>query len=295
MKLLITGASGFIGHHLVKRLTESNHEVSLIVRPGSNVNPPSNKIKTFVFEGDLALLTEWMQKQKFDGVIHLASLFLAQHKPEDVKNLIDSNVGFATGILDASVSSGVPWFINTGTFWQHYESQSYAPVNLYAATKQAFESIAKYYYDTQPINFVTLKLNDTFGPEDSRPKIFNLWHKISLTNESIDMSPGEQLIDISFIDNVIDAYEKLIEAVTQDTKRTLTGKSFAVLSPERMSLKQLASVFEKASGKKLHINWGKREYRPREVMIPWENGSVVPGWKPAVSIEEGIRRTFHEK
>ena len=197
---------------------------------------------------------------------------------------------FSTRVLEASVKANVKWLINTGTFWQHYENRDYSPVNFYAATKQAFEAIAQYYLETTNINFVTLKLNDTYGPEDTRPKIFNLWLKIAGTSETLDMSAGEQLIDIVYIDDVVEAYVKAIELLENDNDKKLKGKSFAVSSGRHIKLRELARVFEEVTGKKLNINWGKKPYRKREVMVPWNKGQTLPNWKPTITIEEGIKR-----
>ncbi len=294
MKLLVSGATGFIGRHLIERLIKERHHVVAIVRPTTNADwLKSVKIKINIFDGNMDNLITFMSKEKFDGVIHLASLFLAKHKSSDVIELINSNVGFSATLLEASVSSQTAWFINTGTFWQHYQNKQYSPVNLYSATKQAFESIAQYYIETANINFVTIKLCDTFGPGDTRPKVMNLWSKISSTGEALDMSPGEQIIDISFVDNVVDGYDRMIEILSRDKKKSLNGHSFAISSPERMTLKQLSAVFERVTKKKLNLNWGKMAYRPREVMTPWERGQTIPGWKSKISIAEGIKRTFN--
>lgn len=296
MKLIISGAAGFIGKHLVKRLLKENHSVCAVVRSSTNLDYfKKEKIKFYIFDGDIKKLIFFMQKENFNGTIHLASLFLTQHQPEDIRGLIDSNVFFATILLEASIQSQIPWFINTGTFWQHYHNKRYSPVNLYAATKQAFEDIAKYYIESSPINFVTLKLSDTFGPVDTRPKIFNLWFKISQTKEKLDMSPGEQIIDISYVDNVIDGYVRLIKLLSRDKAQELKGKSFAIKSNKRVTLKKLANIFEKVTKTKLNINWGERKYWSREVMIPWNKGRTIPGWKSKISIQEGIKKTFNYK
>lgn len=293
MKLLISGATGFIGKHLVKALLESDHSVYIIARPSTKKESLPHGVKVFTYKNELPLLTSFMEKEKFDGVIHLASLFTAQHTEENIEEMLTSNVVFSTLLLQASVASNTPWFINTGTFWQHYKNKKYSPVNLYAATKEAFQTMAQYYIETSPINFVTIKLSDTFGPSDTRAKVFNLWSKIALTGESLDMSPGEQLININYIDNIIAGYMKMIQLISKDTKRSYAGASFAISSPKVVSLKKLAKIFEKVSGKKLYINWGKKDYRLREVMVPWNKGKKIPGWKPLVSLEEGIKKTLN--
>ena len=292
MKLLVTGSTGFIGTHLVNRLLKDGHEVHCILRPAHR-DIIQKGTKTFVYNGKIEELIAYMKDREINGILHLASLFLAQHKSEQVSELINSNVLFGTSLLEAAAQSGVKWFINTGTFWQHYQNQPYAPVNLYSATKQAFEDVATYYREMFPINFVTLKLSDTFGPGDKRKKIFAIWLEHAKSKEPLEMSAGEQLIDISFIENVIDAYVALIDVAAKDSNRLLNGKSFAVKSAQRMSLKDLAELFQKVTGTKLNINWGAKPYRPREVMVPWENGETVPGWKPGISLEEGMRRTFN--
>ncbi|MBI3631988.1 MAG: NAD(P)-dependent oxidoreductase [Candidatus Vogelbacteria bacterium] len=295
MKILISGTTGFIGKHLVQELLEEHHSVYAILRPSSKIDTSAKNASQYVFDGDIEKLIAFMKNEKFDGVIHLASLFLAQHKPGDIKELINSNILFSTNLIEATSKSNTPWFINTGTFWQHYKNQNYNPVNLYAATKQAFEDIAKFYVDAFNLNFVTIKLSDTFGPNDTRPKIFNLWSKAIATNETLGMSPGKQKIDINHIENVVGAFLHMATLLQKDTKKALKSKSFAVSSGKIITLRELAKIFSHVTRKLLNINWGEKPYRPREVMIPWNKGEVIPGWKPRISLEEGIRKTFYKQ
>lgn len=291
MKILVTGATGFIGKHLSKKLLKEGNSIYTIIRKQSaRENLERNNIKCFIDNNSTEDMIEYFKSKKFDGVIHLASCFIVEHKPEQIGELIDSNLSFSTRVLEAATRSNVKWFINTGTFWQHYENRDYSPVNLYAATKQAFESIADYYVETSKINFVTLKLNDTYGPEDPRPKIFSLWKKIVETGETLGMSPGEQLIDITYIDDVVDAYVRMIKLLKNDDAKEFRGKSFAVSSGNPLKLRELAEVFSKVTNRKLNIIWGERPYRKREVMVPWNKGENVPGWSPKVSLEEGIKQ-----
>lgn len=294
MKILVTGATGFIGQNLVKVLLDKNYEVHCIVRADSNTSNISQKVTVFKYDENIGSLIEYFNKQNFDGVIHLASLFLASHTQDDISNLISSNVKFGVELLEASKQSNTKWLINTGTFWQNYENEDYNPVNLYAATKEAFESVAKYYTQTSNLIFTTIKLNDTFGANDTRNKIFNLWNKIAKSGEILEMSAGEQIIDISYIDDVVLAYEVLITHLNSNQKEDFKNKTFAVSSNERMSLKELSKVFEEATNTKLNIKWGVRPYREREVMNPWKNGKVVPNWEPKYTLKQAIQKTIGE-
>ncbi len=291
MKIIITGSTGFVAKALIDSLIKEDHEIHAIVRKHSNRTGINKKSIFFVDDGNTQNLINYFQTIKPDGVIHLASLFLAQHQENEIDSLILSNITFGTRLLEASVKSDTKWFINTGTFWQHYDNKEYSPVNLYAATKQAFQDIARFYYETEKINFVTIKLNDTFGEGDTRKKIFNLWKGLAESGDNLGMSPGDQVIDISYIDDIVEAYTLMIDALKSDTYFTYTGKAFVVSSSERMPLKELAKVYEKVTGKTLNITWGKRPYRNREVMLPWNRGTTIPGWKQNTSLEDAILKT----
>lgn len=294
MKLLISGATGFIGKNIVEKLLQENNTVYAIVRPSTNKESLNKKVTSYVFNDNVDDLITFLEKEKFDGIVHLASLFLGNHKSEDTQELVQSNVLFSTCLLEAATKSNVPWFINTGTYTQHYKNKKYSPVNLYSATKQAFEAIAQYYIETAKTIFVTIKLFDTYGPGDTRPKVITLWSNVLKTKSTLEMSPGEQIIDINYIDDVVNGYLKMITLLSKKDSRKNHGKTFVISSSKRVTLKKLASIFEKATKQKLTINWGGKPYRAREVMVPWNKGEKIPGWSPRTSIEEGIKKTLNE-
>jgi CDP-paratose synthetase len=287
MNILVTGGTGFIGVNLIRKLQNNNHEVFLLVRPNSNRSNIAIK-HIFEFQDNLYQLTNYLVENNIDGIIHLASLYLAQHTPEDIKELVLSNIYLGTALLEASKYSKVKWFINTGTFWQNYisDSKEYCPVNLYAASKQAFIDLSKFYTETSNIQFVTLKLCDTFGPKDSRPKILNLFKRISESQEILAMSSGEQLLDILYIDDVVAGFICLVNNIKEGI---LLDSEYVLCAKKRYTLKELADVYSRVSGKKLNIEWGGRPYRDREVMQPWNNGILLPGWMPNYDIETGIK------
>jgi nucleoside-diphosphate-sugar epimerase len=293
MKILVTGATGFIGQNLVTKLIENNHEVYALIRENGDTSCINKKVNIHTYSGNPTSLIDFFKEEKFDGVIHLASLFLASHNPNDISNLVTSNIQFGTELLEAAKSSNVTWFLNTGTFWQNYENERYNPVNLYAATKEAFETIAKFYTQTSNLVFTTIKLNDTFGTNDTRPKIFNLWRKIAASGERLEMSAGEQIIDISYIDDVVNAYVQSINLL-EENPSVHKNKTYVITNEEKPMLKDLAKVFEKATDTKLNIGWGGREYRDREVMLPYSSGETVPGWKQQYTLEEAIRKTVKD-
>lgn len=280
MRLLVTGHSGFIGSHLCARLRKE-HELFYLVRPHSPLDEPGAHDHSFIFaNNNIYVLAQFMRSNKIDGIIHLASLYLQKHESQDIPDLIQSNVYFGTAVLEAAAFAGVKWFINTGTIWQNYNapdgSDSYCPVNLYAATKQAFMDVAKFYSETTDIRICTLKLCDTYGPHDTRRKIYALFEENARTGELLQMSAGEQKIDILHIDDVVEGFVHLADMLQKGEN---LRNEYVLSSSQQLTLRELAARYEQEHHVHLNIEWGARPYRTREVMSPYR-GNVLPGWKP---------------
>lgn len=269
MKILITGATGFVGRNLFSKMTQE-HELFLLTRESSNASilAPEHE---YVFTGDIDHLKEYLESEKIDGVIHLATKYVAEHESSQILDLIMSNIYLGTAVLDAASRAGVKWFLNIGTIWQNYNSPNYTdeynPVNLYAASKQAFMTMAKFYTETSPIRFCTLKLCDTYGEGDTRRKIMDLFAENAKSGNPLDMSKGEQLIDIVHISKVFESIEQLIKRLSDPNEKVL--REYVVTSGHHIPLKQLAVEYEHQHNVKLNINWGARPYRKREVMKPY--------------------------
>ena len=288
---LVTGATGFVGSHLIRRLIKEGWETHIITRPSSNLTQLEyvrSKIIVHQHDGTTNSMINIVKEVEPNIVFHLASLFLAQHTPEDIERLVQSNILFGVQLAEAMTSQGVTKLINTGTSWQHYENENYNPVCLYAATKQAFEDILKFYVEASELKVITLKLFDTYGPDDPRPKLFTLLRKVADEQTELAMSPGEQLIDLVYIDDVIEGYILAARRLMDNSVSNM--EKYAISSGNPVSLKELVAIYGQLIGKSLPIKWGGRPYRTREVMAPWDKGTRLPGWKAKIGLFEGIRR-----
>jgi nucleoside-diphosphate-sugar epimerase len=278
-KALVTGATGFVGSHLSRRLVGDGWDVHIIVRPGSDLTQIKrilHQITVHEHDGSSGNMLSIMQTASPDIVFHLASLFLSGHQPKDIGPLIVSNILFGTQLVEAMVNSNVCRLVNTGTSWQHYQNEDYNPVNLYAATKQAFEDILRYYTEATNIKVITLKLFDTYGPDDPRPKLMNLLKNAAETGEALDMSPGNQLIDLIHINDVIEAF--ILSADRLRSVEIIEPEFYGVGTGKPIPLRRIVEIYEKHIDKKIKINWGNRQYRNREVMKPLSCFKQVPKW-----------------
>jgi nucleoside-diphosphate-sugar epimerase len=283
---VMTGVTGFIGGKLAERLVADGWAVHAIVRPSSDTSKLPQGVECHVADG-VTELTEVLRSAAPDLVFHLASLYLADHRPDQVDGLIASNILFAAQLAEAMTASGARRLVNTGTAWQHFETDAYRPVNLYAATKQAAEDIFHYYHDARGLSVLTLKLFDTYGPGDTRRKLVQLLIDAALTGEPLGMSPGEQAVDLTHVDDVVGAFilaaERLLAA-----ERPLQ-ESFLV-SGERLHVRELVPLVSEVLDRPVPVELGARPYRAREVMEPVRPGppSALPGWVPRWTLMDGI-------
>lgn len=287
---LVTGATGFVGGHLARRLVRDGWQVHILSRAGSRLPDALefSQIVSHVHDGSTDGLVRCVDQAKPDVVFHLASLFLSQHATKDVEPLMASNVLFGNQLLEAMKVNEVSLFINTGTSWQHYNNEDYNPVCLYAATKQAFEAILEYYVQACGIKAITLKLFDTYGPNDPRSKLFHLLNKAATSEDPLDMSAGEQLIDLVHIDDVTEAY---VIAAQRLLKGNITEhECYAVSSGHPLPLKTLVELYAQMTKQKIPVNWGARPYRFREVMSPWNKGCLIEGWHPKIDLGKGLKQ-----
>ncbi len=282
-RALVTGATGFIGGHLERRLVADGWKVGALVRPASK--PLELPIaESLVYDGATEGLIALLKSFRPDVVFHLASLFVGEHAPRQVRPLVDSNVLFGAQLAEAMTQAGCLRLVNTGTAWQHMNDRVYDPVNLYAATKQAFAALLAY-YRALGLRAVTLELFDTYGPGDERAKLVPAL--LAAGGARMAFSEGRQKLDFVHVDDVVAAY--LLAAERTRSAKPGACETYAVRSGRSKSLRQIVAAFEDASGRKLAVDWGARPYRRREMMRPWSKGKLLPGWKAKISLEEGLR------
>lgn len=288
--ILITGATGFVGYHLTKHLVKKN-SVYCLVRNTSNLIrlKKISGIKLVIYDDSLETLLNELKEIQFDLVYHLASLFIAEHKSEHIDDLIDSNLKFPTQLLEVLTNNQTHVkLVNTGTAWQNYDDSNYNPVCLYAATKQSFEDIMRYYHEARELSCITLRLYDTYGPEDERKKLFWLLKNLKETDEKLDMSLGEQKLNLVYIDDVIDAFISAGNRLL-DNFNERVNEVYGVYADQDYSLKDVVSMFEEVNNCKLNIRWGNRGYRMREVMQPKYFNPILHGWSAKVDLVNGLR------
>jgi nucleoside-diphosphate-sugar epimerase len=287
---LVTGSTGFIGSNLVRKLALDGWETHVLIRPNSNldqIEDIKSQIHLHYHSGEVGPLVNMIKEIQPTVVFHLASLFLANHNSEDVDNLISSNILFPAQLIEAMARNDCINLVNTGTAWQHYDSNEFNPVNFYSSTKQAFEDILTFYIQTKSIKCITLKLFDTYGPKDRRAKLIRTLTNLSVSGETLSMSPGEQKIDLVYIDDVVDAY--ILAALRLMQNKVRSHEQYSVSTGVPISIRDLVNILSEVFERPINVSWGGRPYRPREVMVPWAGGVWLDGWHPKITLDKGLR------
>lgn len=293
MRLLITGATGFLGGNVAQALAAEGHRVSALVRATSDTSRLGAGIDVLPHDGGTETIANLVGEAAPEVCIHTASLFKVVHQPADIVSLIESNLLFGAQLLDGLARANCSALINFGTSWQHYHTgpdapDAYRPVSLYAATKQAFEDLAAYYVDAFGMRLLTLKLSDTYGPGDRRGKLVSsLIQAIRNKSGSFALSPGEQDFNIVHVDDVVAATRLALDRVQAAPKGSI--ECFALRGAETMTLREFIAEFGHIARTPPDVSFGARPYREREVMRAW-TGPVLPGWVPRIGLQEGIRQ-----
>ena len=291
-RALVTGAAGFIGGALVRSLLSRGWEVHALLGQTCRVaalEDVRERLGLHSHDGSMAGMEAILAATKPDIVFHLASLFLSEHRPDDIEGLIRSNILLSTQLTEAMTLAGSTRLINTGTSWQHFERADYRPVNLYAATKQCFEDILSFYHDARGLSCTTLKLFDTYGSGDSRGKLISILMEAAQQGRALDLSPGGQVVDLLHVEDVVEAFRLAAERLLAAPEPILDA---FLLSGTRLTLRELVECLQRATGKQVQANWGARAYRNREVMVPQVPGETLPGWTAKVELTKGLADGF---
>ena len=279
MRVLLTGATGFLGSHLLKALVSKGYEVVVLKRSTSDMCRLKGFENTFKsYNIDQVPLQKAFEDQYIDTIIHTACVY--GRKGESMQQILETNLMFGIELLNTGT------FFNTGTLLYKY-------LNYYALSKKQFEEWLQLASDK--IQVVNLKLEHMFGEQDGNDK-FTTWILNELKQEkpTILLTAGTQKRDFIYIDDVVSAYLTCLEQATQLKAFNDIEVGTGVLTPVKTFVTLVKSTLEKLKGSPIEtqLNFGALPYREGEIMEPQVDNSVLCslGWQPKKSLEENIER-----
>lgn len=293
-KVLVTGGSGYIGKHLIKRLL---CEEAVIYALGlSEINDSNvNFVKC-----DICNKTE-VQKIVSSiephAIFHLAA-YGVKNYANDIFQAIDVNIKGTINLIDAlKDNSNFELFINTGSEFEYgnktatiSEETMLQPLTEYSSTKAAATLISMQYAHSLKIPIVTLRLFSIYGGHENRSRFIPYIINSILHEEEVKLTGCEQIRDYVYIDDILDAYicaykyfDKNNEIINISTDTPITLKSI---------LEQIQNII----GKKGNVKIGAIPYRENEMWkIVGDNAKAkeLIKWLPKTNLAEGLNHTIN--
>ena len=276
MKALLTGANGFLGGHINKALADKGFDViPLRYRPESDES---------FREGIGRIVAD----SRPDVIINAAACQSTKDDPSAIHELVLSNIALPS-YLSWAIREYAPEcvFITFGSSWQYDDSGELEPFNAYAATKTAAEAMLEH-YSQDGVRIASLRLFDTYGPGDRRNKVVNLIADAAIKRERLNMSAGEQRIDLIHVYDVVAAVLATVDLL--QGRETGCCLKYDVRSGKPIRIIELANIIMSIKGADAEslINPGYYPYRKRERFMAKSQRPVVPGWEPMVSLSQGL-------
>jgi nucleoside-diphosphate-sugar epimerase len=284
-KALITGGNGYIGSVLLRRLLRNGIEVHALAnsnRERLDTLLPASQIHCA--NGDATFLQKLIVELQPDAIFHLASIHVEPTSFDEMMQMLETNVRVGTALLQgAAACERKPVFLNAGSYWQFTEEEKYSPKTFYAATKQAFHDLMLYFTRCQQVPSVTLILYDSFGRDDTRPK---LWTKLlhAPAGSRFPLTEGRQYIELVHADDIASAFLHAADLLLSGSG--ISG-TYAVRSEERITLREMLERWYRRAGLDLQFEWGAIPYWEGQVFHPWR-GEILPGWYPEIDVHSVV-------
>lgn len=285
--ILLTGATGFLGGHLLEALLDVGHSVVILKRTTSNtwrINSMLDHVK--VYDIDCRPLDDAFKNQHIDAVIHTACIYGRQG--ESIHRVVESNLMFGLKLLETAIEFNSDTFINTDTLLQKH-------LNSYTLSKKQFVEWLQ--HESKNIQVINLKLEHMYGPKDDNTK-FVPWiiEQLERNVADIMLTKGEQERDFIYVTDVVSAYLLVLEKTSEMGGYSEFDVGTGKLTSVKHFVNTLKAAYECKYGKsETTLNFGALPYRDGEMMtISVDNKQLTDlGWIPKLSIHSGIREMLN--
>lgn len=298
-KVLVTGASGFIGSHIVKRMIKEKAWVSILARKNSDLwRLEEYKENIAIYRADIRDAEEvdnCIKKIKPDYVFHMGA-YGVDSRQKDYVIAANTNIIGTINLMNAIKKVGCKKFLNIGSCMEYgdkkeiiKEVDSLEPFNIYGSTKASATIMAHQLAMENNIDIVTLRAFGIFGENEGSHKFFPHIILSILKGGDVNLTACEQYRDYCYIDNIIDGFV----LAAKDDKTT--NEIFNIGSGTIYQLKYYVDMVYKHMETTKKPNYGAIAYRPGEVWKPHPHISKIKnllGWEPKISFEEGLVRTI---
>lgn len=310
MKVLVTGADGFIGSHLTEALVRAGHEVRAFVLYNSfgswgwlDSCGEDVKGRFEVFSGDIRDPNGVKTAMKgCDAVLHLAALIAIPYSYHSPDTYVDTNVKGTLNILQAARELGVQRVVHTSTS-EVYGTARFVPItenhplqgqSPYSASKIGADQLAFSFYASFGLPVVIARPFNTYGPRQSaRAVIPTIITQIASGKRQIRLGAVSPTRDFNYVQDTVGGFIAALNASNGLGEVVNFGSNFEI------SVGDTASLIAEAMGTEIEIVTDEARLRPEksEVERLWADNSKARelfGWQPAYGGREGFKRGLQE-
>jgi nucleoside-diphosphate-sugar epimerase len=263
-KILITGATGFIGRNIFDYFLKKNYFIFVTLRKSkkniefAKKHKVNKNFKSIIF-ANIYDLRKKLSNYKIDYVVHTATHYVKKHKFSDISKTIESNILFPAIIADLLCNKKIKKFINFGTVWQHYNNKKDYAYNFYASSKQAFNNIFNYYKNQfLKTKFYNLLISDTFGKNDERKKLVPIIVKNYNKKNTISI-PKNLFVNLVNVKYIVKVVENIIN-------KNMKPDTYVIKNKENIKMFDLINYLNKKLEKQIKINWIKNKITNEKII-----------------------------
>jgi UDP-glucuronate 4-epimerase len=324
VKLLVTGAAGFIGFHTANALLELGHEVVGIDNLNGYYDPGLKAARLALLQGvdgfrfhkidiaDRDAMQEVFARERFQRVVHLAAQAGVRYSIQNPDVYVHSNVTGFLNVIEGCrhhtiehlvyASTSSVYGANTGMPFTEQQNVDH-PLSLYAATKKANELMAHSYSSLYGLPTTGLRFFTVYGPWGRPDMALFLFTRKILAGETIDVfHGGRHQRDFTYIDDIVKGVVAAVEQIAQADSRWDSGhpepstssapyKIYNIGAQKPVSLLRFIEVLETCLGR-----------RAKKNMLPMQLGDVPDtyadvtalardvGYRPSTDLAQGVRR-----
>lgn len=297
-KIIVTGGAGFIGSHIADKYIDEGHEVTVIDNLSTgrkkNINP-----KAKFYHADIRDrgIEDIFKKDRPEIINHHAAQMDVRKSTENPYFDADVNILGTIGLLEKSVKYGVKKFIFASSGGAIYGEQNVFPasedhqtfpLSPYGVSKLAGEKYIYYYSTNFGLEYISLRYSNVYGPrqnpEGEAGVIAIFIGKLLRGEQPVVNGDGEQTRDYVYVGDVVDANLRV-------TMKNVKG-GFNIGTEIETSVNTVLSKLIGITGSDLKgVHGPPKKGEQRRSVLECSKAKEMFGWRPEVTLEEGLRRT----
>jgi dTDP-glucose 4,6-dehydratase len=297
MRVLVTGGTGFIGSHLIPKLTDKGYDVWSMERYVTGRIGQQHKVKTVYADlVDGFTVRKALRTVQPDVVVHLASISAVAFSYEHPQEVINTNLIGTVNLAEACLREihNFKQFLFAGTseeygnngFEIQKEDNPLCPASPYGVSKVACENYLNYMKEAYDFPITILRPFNTYGRKKDTHFLIEKTIVQMLTQGTVQLVDSTPIRDWMYVQDHVGAYLTCLE-----NSRAI-GEIFNFCTGKGYTIKETVEKIAEVIGFKGNVQWGSAPERPTEshvIIGSYEKANKILGWKPRYSLEEGLK------